>query len=182
MVRPSDLHAPRTKIVPWSGSAFGSRPGHPASVLVHRKDGRRIATRRAGQQVDLVAEEQEVGVVPDAVGLHRGPGVDACDWQVAGPVAAAVESSAVVETCKENQWMRQSVLFRCCWAFLPDLRIRRTSCTRTGANGRSTPIKLPAQTPLNAHSMSGCVPRAAPAAPCTTTSWRTSRPRCPSSS
>ncbi|WP_329537342.1 hypothetical protein [Streptomyces sp. NBC_01450] len=31
-------------------------------------------------------------------------------------------------------------------------------------------------------SVPGCAPRAAPAAPCTTTSWRTSRPRCPSSS
>lgn len=45
------------------------------SVLVDRPDGRRIAAVRARQQVDLVAQEQPVGVGPDAVGLFRLAGV-----------------------------------------------------------------------------------------------------------
>ncbi len=46
------------------------------SVLVDRPDGRRIAAVRARQQVDLVAQEQPVGVGPDAVGLFRPAGVN----------------------------------------------------------------------------------------------------------
>ncbi|MFE3903770.1 MobF family relaxase [Streptomyces sp. NPDC059153] len=45
--------------------------------------------------------------------------------------------------------------------------------SRSSTTARSSPPPF---------SPTGCEPRAAPAAPCTTTSWRTSRPRCSSSS
>ncbi|MEV2215033.1 hypothetical protein AB0H86_26945 [Streptomyces sp. NPDC050997] len=60
----------------------------------------------------------------------------------------------------------------------------RPACpwSRGSGTSRASRCSTSARSSPPPFSAPGCAPRAAPAAPCTTTSWRTSRPRCPSNS
>ncbi|MFI9825878.1 helix-turn-helix domain-containing protein [Streptomyces sp. NPDC052013] len=85
----------------------------------------------AGRPPKLVDAQVEQGT--DGAGVRR-PGV----WLRGRSVDLGAGRPGGRAGDRGGSWMQRTVLFGCCWAFLPDLRTRRTSYTRTGANGQSS--------------------------------------------